>query len=154
MKILVLSDSHGARDAMCRAVSLELPELILHLGDNIRDCKVFQTNYPDIPYRSVRGNCDPGFNGLDRDEFVLEGKRFFMTHGHLYGVKMGKGSIISAAKEREADVLLFGHTHVQYYSIDDGFTVINPGSIGDSKMSYAVVMLDGNDVLCELKQIL
>jgi len=139
---------------MRKAVALESPELILHLGDNDRDCKVFQTEYPEIPYRSVRGNCDPMSAGLDIDEFVLDGKRFFMAHGHLYGVKMGKGRIIMAAKERSADVLLFGHTHVQYYSTDEGFVMLNPGSIGDSKMSYATIELSGDEVLCELKQAL
>jgi len=151
MKILVLSDSHGNHSPIRKAVDLESPELILHLGDNDKDCVVFQTEYPEIPYRSVRGNCDMRSGGLDIDEFVLEGKRFLITHGHLHGVKMGKGRIIIAAKERGVDVLLFGHTHVQYYSTDEGFVVLNPGSIGDSKMSYATIELSGDEVRCELK---
>jgi len=151
MKILVLSDSHGAHDAIGKAVALELPELVLHLGDNDSDCTVLQTEFPEITYRAVRGNCDPTSGGLDRDEFMIAGKRFFMTHGHLYSVKTGKGRVISAAKERGADVLLFGHTHVQYYSTDEGFVVLNPGSIGDRKMSYATIELGDDDIVCELK---
>jgi len=153
MKILVLSDSHGDTHALRMVVTSENPDLILHLGDNDRDCNIIQTEFPDIPYRSVRGNCDPSSKGLDIDEFVLESKRFFMTHGHLYGVKMGKGRIIGEAKARGVDVLLFGHTHVQYYSTDEGFVVLNPGSVGDHKRSYAVIELSGDELSCELRQM-
>ena len=151
MKILVLADSHGNNPALRMVVSSENPDHILHLGDNDRDCDVFQTEFPDIPYRSVRGNCDPLSRGLDIDEFVIEDKRFFMTHGHLYDVKMGKAKIIKAAKERGVDILLFGHTHVQYHSTDEGLTVLNPGSVGDNKRSYAVIELSRGEVTCELK---
>ncbi|MCL2248844.1 MAG: metallophosphoesterase [Oscillospiraceae bacterium] len=153
MKILVLSDSHGNDSALRRVVALENPDLILHLGDNDRDCRIIQIEFSDIPFRSVRGNCDPSSRGLDIDEFVLEDKRFFMTHGHLYGVKMGKGRIISAAKERGVDALLFGHTHVQYYSTDEGFVVLNPGSVGDNKGSYAIIELSSGELICELRQM-
>jgi len=142
LKILVMSDSHGNINNMFDAVDLESPDWVLHLGDNDRDCNDFELLYPDIVLRSVRGNCDRSSGELETDEFVLDGKRFLMTHGHLYGVKTGKSKIISAAKSRGVDVLLFGHTHIPYYALVDGMTVINPGSIGAGGKCYAVLELN------------
>jgi len=127
--------------------------LILHLGDNDRDCGAVEWEFPEIPLRSVRGNCDRSSSGLDVDEFVLGGKRFFMTHGHLYGVKTGFSSIINSASCRGADVLLFGHTHISYYSVYEGISIVNPGSIGMGGKTYAVLELRNGEVVCEIKRV-
>ena len=152
MKILVMSDSHGNKENMFNAVDLEVPDLILHLGDNDRDCDDIELLYPEIPLRSVRGNCDRSSAGPDRDEFTLEGKRFFMTHGHLYSVKSGKARIVDAAVNRNIDVLLFGHTHLPHHSIINSLTLINPGSIGLGGKSYAILDIIDGEVFCELKR--
>ena len=148
MKILVFSDSHGNYNSMLDAVALESPDMILHLGDHDKDCDDIELLYPEIPLRSVRGNCDRFSAGLDTDEFLLDGKRFFMTHGHLFGVKSGKTRIISKAKDRDADVLLFGHTHVPHFSVADGLAVINPGSIGSGGKYYAVLEIKNGEISC------
>jgi len=153
VKILVISDSHGNKDAILRSVAHESPHLILHLGDHDRDCGSVEWTYPEIPLRSVRGNCDRSSQGLDIDEFVLGGKRFFMTHGHLYGVKTGISSIINAASCRGADVLLFGHTHIAYHDVFEGIAIVNPGSSGMGGKTYAVLDLEGGVVACEIKKV-
>jgi len=153
MKILVMSDSHGNKNNMLNAVKLESPDWILHLGDNDRDCSNIEAVYPDIPLRTVRGNCDRFSAGLDIDEFELEGKRFYMTHGHLFGVKSGKAKIIQAATDKGADILLFGHTHVPHYSVSGDLTIINPGSISSGGKYYAVLEIKNGAVECELKII-
>ena len=149
MKILVMSDSHGSKDNILKAVALESPEMILHLGDYDRDCTDLQWEYPEIPLRSVRGNCDWSSAGLDTDEFTLSGKRFFITHGNLFGVKHGLASIIKTATARDADVLLFGHTHVPHYSVSGSLSVINPGSIGMGGKTYAVLELKNGVFTCQ-----
>jgi len=153
MKILVLSDSHKAKDNILKAVEIEKPDMVFHIGDHEKDCLVIETKYPEIGLRTVRGNCDGWALGLDIDEFELQDKRFFMTHGHLYGVKTGMDSIIHAAHSRNADVLLYGHTHIQYYEVIDGLTILNPGSVGDAKKSYAVLELEKGKMHCELKNL-
>ena len=153
MKILVMSDSHDSRQRVLNAVALESPEWILHLGDNISDTVDIKLMHPDIPLRFVRGNCDRFSAGLDIDEFVLEGKRFLMTHGHLFSVKLGKTKIIEEAVNRGVDILLFGHTHIPYYSVVDSLTILNPGSIGSSDKSYAVLEIKNGVVSCELKTL-
>ena len=153
MRILVMSDSHGNKDAILKAAVRESPELILHLGDHDRDCSVIEQKHPEIPLRAVRGNCDRSSYGLDTDEFTIDGKHFFMTHGNIFGVKTGLTSIINNACLRGADVLLFGHTHTPHYSINEGISVINPGSIGMGGKTYAVLELRNGVVTCEFMRI-
>jgi len=150
MRILVMSDSHGNTGAMLKAVVRESPDMILHLGDHDKDCAVIEEDHPEIPLRSVRGNCDRSSTGLDRDQFTLCGKLFFMTHGNLYRVKTGFSSVIEAAARRGADVLLFGHTHIPHYSVQDKTTIVNPGSIGTGGKTYAVLDLRDGTVKCEI----
>lgn len=153
MKILVISDSHGYKPAMLEAVRLESPNLIVHLGDHSKDCTSITLEHPNIPVRVVRGNCDRSSSGLDKDEFQAGGKRFFISHGNLYGVKTGLKEITRAAAERGADVLLFGHTHIPYYCELPEMTIINPGSIGVSEKSYAVLELKDGAIKCDIKTI-
>jgi len=138
---------------MLKATALESPQLILHLGDYDRDCGLVEWEFPEIPLRSVRGNCDRSSAGLDVDEFTLSGKRFFMTHGHLYNVKTGYSSIFNSAACRGVDVLLFGHTHIPYYSVYENISIINPGSIGMGGKTYAVLEFKDSEVKCEIKKV-
>ena len=138
---------------MLDAIAKESPEYILHLGDNERDCAAIEAMYPEIPLRSVKGNCDRGYPGLDIDEFVLCEKRFFMTHGHIHGVKMGRVSIKQAAQSKNADILLFGHTHIPHQSVVENMMIINPGSIGAGTKTYAVLEIKNGEINCELKSL-
>jgi len=153
MRILVMSDSHRNTEAMLKAVARESPGLILHLGDHDADCAAIEADYPDIPLRSVRGNCDRSSAGPDRDEFKLDGMLFFMTHGNLYSVKSGYSSVIEAARRRGAAVLLFGHTHIPYLFAGKSLTIVNPGSIGTCAKTYAVLDTRNGTVECEMKKI-
>jgi len=148
-----MSDSHGFKKYIHEAVESESPDMILHLGDNKKDCDDLGSLYSEIPIRCVKGNCDRFSPGLETDEFTLEGKRFLMTHGHLYGVKTGKESILNSAFSRGADVLLFGHTHIPYCSDYENLIAVNPGSLGSAEKSYAVLFIKNGDVSCELKKL-
>jgi len=136
---------------MIDIIALENPDQVLHLGDNDRDCFCIESTYPHIPLRLVRGNCDLFSSNPDIDRFTLCEKQFIMTHGHLHGVKSGLRKVIDAAQREQADVLLFGHTHIPHYSIEDGLTVVNPGSILYGNASYAVLEIKNGAVSCELK---
>ena len=153
MKILVMSDSHGRVNNMLRAIELEAPDVILHLGDNIGDCADIASLHPEILLRAVRGNCDRSSQGLDVDEFVLESKRFVMTHGHLFNVKLGRADIKRSAASRGADILLFGHTHTPHQSYADEMLILNPGSIGVGTENYATLEIRSGAVSYELKRL-
>ncbi len=152
MKILVCSDSHGHRKAMLDAVFDVKPDMILFLGDGLRDYAAVREAYPDIPLRAVRGNCDIGALELDLDEFVTEGKRIIMAHGHTFGVKYSLDAVTNEALSRRADIMLFGHTHIPYNRTQEGTLLLNPGSIGSGRKSYAVLTIEHGDVKADIIQ--
>ncbi|MCL2402266.1 MAG: metallophosphoesterase [Oscillospiraceae bacterium] len=157
MKILVLSDSHGDTSACLQAVRLTAPELIVHLGDYDSDCEAISKQF-EIPIKAVKGNCDLRSNRSDEAEFEVAGKRFFITYGHPYGVKTSLARVTLAARQKGADVLLFGHTHNSCYDIIDEMVLVNPGSIGGyrtqtGEKTYAVLEIKNGAVLCEIKSL-
>lgn len=91
LRLLVLSDSHGDAGSVYRAVAAQ-PEAaaVLYLGDGAADLAAAAAAFPRLAFYPVRGNGDfaPDAAGLPyaREE-CFGGKRFFLTHGHLYGVK-------------------------------------------------------------------
>lgn len=129
MKILVISDTHGAIHEIVKVIeNMEKPQLILHLGDYVEDGEKIEKE-TGIKVEMVRGNGD-FFNKRYEDDKVLEieGKRIFMTHGHRYGVRHGVLNLLYRAEELQADIVLYGHTHVPMITKDAGIFVMNPGS--------------------------
>lgn len=148
---MIFSDSHGKFERMRRAVLKERPDLIIHLGDGAFDLRRLQSEYPEIPTLGVKGNCDFGANEAASETITLEGVKIFLTHGHIYGVKQGYATVIEAAKNAAADILLFGHTHRAEYTMASGLHLLNPGSIADGR--YAVAQLKDGKALCKLDTI-
>ncbi len=128
--ILVVSDSHGDVENLCRAVELTQARTVLHLGDGWRDAEALARRYPDLTLERVPGNCDFGVGERAERVLLLGGKRVMMCHGHTLGVKTDLGMLLRAALEQNADAVLFGHTHRPFVDIRNGVTMLNPGSIG------------------------
>ena len=144
MKILVVSDSHGAVENLRRAVERERPELALHLGDGWHDAEALRRRYPELPLEQVPGNCDFRNAGTAVRVLELEGKRVMLCHGHTLGVKSGLGILLREAQERGADVALFGHTHKPFVELRGGVLLFNPGSIGDYRRPTYGTLLVGD----------
>lgn len=143
MKILVFSDSHGSKQTMIDAVYDEAPDCIVHLGDHIRDAERLSECYPEVPMFCVPGNCD--FTDNEPDFLVREigGVRFFITHGHKYGVKADLTRLSYAALENDATVALFGHTHRPLlHKVFDRLVLFNPGSCSAGEGSYGIIHTD------------
>lgn len=155
-KILVLSDSHGEVARMYSAFQEVHPDMVIHLGDCWEDARRLKQKLGDLPVECVPGNCDYIYEQEVRD-ILIEGKRVMICHGHTFRVKAGYLNLELAAKEREADVALFGHTHKVYYETSNGITYLNPGSIGAPPYgippSYGILMIDGEtgDVTYDVK---
>ena len=133
MRVLVISDTHGDEQALCRAVEAQpTARVVLHLGDGVREAEAAASAYPDREFHLIRGNNDwsAGRAYPLTQELLLSGKRVFLTHGHGYRVKMGLYDVVCAARERGADILLFGHTHQPLTDYEDGLYLMNPGSLG------------------------
>lgn len=140
MRILVVSDTH--RDAFSlRAAILKQPksEVVIHLGDGAEEAAEARDSFRDRMFLTVRGNCDWGSTLPLEETVTLAGKNIFYTHGYTYHVKYGMYEIISAARGRKADILLFGHTHEAVTEYRDGLFIMNPGSLHGSGGTYGIL---------------
>ncbi len=153
MKILVFSDSHRFVQPMVDAVLAEDPAQIIHLGDVEPDARELSRLFPAIPVASVPGNCDLGSTDDPVKQFTLGGKKFFITHGHRYGVKLGYAKLVNTGMAAGADVVLFGHTHQAFETWLDGVLIANPGAVGYGGGNYAVLTLENGTVAYEAKKI-
>lgn len=154
MRILVLSDSHGAVENMVRAVDLVQPRMILHLGDCWRDAEKLRRLFPEIPLEQVPGNCDCRPGEMAERLLFIEDKRVLMCHGHTYGVKQSLIAAGYAAEEQNADLFLFGHTHRPLCDWRGKTMFLNPGSVGDySHPTYGVVTIDNGKLNAAVQEL-
>ena len=168
MELLIFSDSHGRSDGMRQALACQTAriESVIYLGDGLRDTDIEELSAQ--PLYAVKGNCDVflhGYGSFAYDELTVEigGKTIMMTHGAAYGVKGGLESLILAAIQKNADIVLFGHTHRPYYrhfpagtrllgcKLERDLHVFNPGSIGVNEdgegKSFGTLLIQGKSVL-------
>ena len=142
MRILVVSDTHGDDWALRRAVA-EQPEakLVFHLGDGVEEALTVAEENPRRTFLIVRGNNDwrAGRSVPETGVYTAAEKRIFYTHGHRYDAKAGLYRLIGAAREQQADILLFGHTHAAMTDYDDGLYILNPGSLAYGHPGYGII---------------
>ena len=153
MQVLVFSDSHGEIDAMCAAIEEHKPDLVLHLGDYVRDAEELRRRFPRLDIRCVKGNCD-AWDFSDESEalqFRLDGVTIYMTHGHRQNVKMTLDSLANTVHFSGAKLGLFGHTHQAEYKKMGDVTLFNPGSVGRGRRSYGIITIHGEEFRCELR---
>jgi len=149
MRILVLSDSHGAVDNMSRIVDFARPDRILHLGDCARDAAALRRLYPTFPLDGVPGNCDYGDTDEPERLIEIDGHRILMMHGHTRRVKYSVQGAWYAAMEAGAEVLLFGHTHMPTVDFDGTLHVMNPGTCSrGSRVTYGIITIHGDSLEC------
>ena len=152
MRIAVFSDSHKKVGGMVRAVDLEHPDVIFHLGDHQTDADKLHECFPDIPMYSVYGNCDLITRGESRIIVELAGKKIFAAHGHTYSVKLGLNSIINTAMTSGSDIVLFGHTHRALNTEYEGLIIMNPGASGLTG-TYGMIIIKDGKVIHEIRDI-
>lgn len=152
MRILVISDTHGDIDKAEEIIKDNGKiDLIIHLGDYFRDAQKLSDIFPEIPIEYIYGNSDFMIGDVPAEKTLeYKGKKIFITHGHRYSVKWDYEKLYKKAEETQADLLLFGHTHVADMVKKDGFVLVNPGSISDprddSSESYALIEICDNKV--------
>ncbi len=128
MKILVLSDSHGREMNMYDAVYREKPDMIIHCGDG-EGCEDELKDFAECPVEIVKGNNDFGSNLPDFRVITVEGHTIFVAHGHRFHSMRLEYELAQTAKQKGAELALFGHIHVPVLREVDGVMVANPGSI-------------------------
>lgn len=138
MKIIVMSDSHGDKETV-EAVSALSADALFHCGDS-----ELSFNDPILhTMHRVRGNCDR--DAMFPTSVIVEvrGKTVLVVHGHEHNVKQSLLKLYYFAQECEADIVLFGHSHLYGAEQRDGVLFLNPGSTvqprGGKVATYAVV---------------
>ncbi|MDR0504161.1 MAG: YfcE family phosphodiesterase [Treponema sp.] len=138
-KILVLSDSHGKVSALKTVFSWARDRIppkdticgAAFCGDGIADLSPAADAagfFCDWQY--VSGNNDFDYSTPQAVIFEFCEHRFYMCHGHRHSLYGGYHALISSARNSDAGVALFGHSHVPFCETMDGITLVNPGSIG------------------------
>lgn len=145
MKYLLVSDIHGCRPALETVLKFydeQHCNMLCILGDilnygprnSIPDgldpkgiVEILNARASDVV--AIRGNCDGEVDQMllhfpilgDYLLLVDEGKKLFLTHGHVYNKdKMPQGHF---------DAIVYGHTHLWEMTPINGTVVCNTGSI-------------------------
>ena len=143
MKILVLSDSHSGLSFMRRCIQSVKPDVMIHLGDHFDDGEAMALENPHIRIHQVPGNCDKYRMMRYEPEircYPVCGVMMYMTHGHLHNVKMDRYKLLLEARKMNAQVVLYGHTHVaDCHQEEDGIWVMNPGACGSTGGSVGLI---------------
>ena len=151
MRVVVLSDTHGRVERIKKVIEQQpQAELFIFLGDGLRDFRQAMYGVPVEEWR-VCGNCDFGAN----EEYTLisyvKDVKFYCVHGHEWNVKYSLGELIDQARSKDANVLLYGHTHQAYYAYRDGLHIFNPGSLGSPKEpfypTYGTIDIQGKSIV-------
>jgi predicted phosphodiesterase len=77
---------------MLRAVRCVSPDVLIHLGDYVRDAAALGEEFQNLPLRSVSGNCDLATEIRTRLP-SWDPVPVLATHGHRYFVKQGTDAL-------------------------------------------------------------
>ncbi|MGH7552427.1 MAG: metallophosphoesterase family protein [Longimicrobiales bacterium] len=155
MRIGVISDTHGKLrpEVFTHFAGVDR---ILHAGD-IGDADILVELEAIAPVTAVFGNVDdieirsrlPEVATLEE-----EGRTFVVVHGHQVGSPTPR---LLRRAHPEADVVVFGHTHVPLIEEHDGCLFVNPGAAGPArfrlKPSVAVLELVVDGMRARLIQL-
>lgn len=152
MRLLVLSDSHQRAFLLQAVLKKETDaDVVFHLGDGAADLRTFMQN-EKRPFYLLQGNCDSRFAKLEEyfDGTVAK-THIFAAHGDAYNVKFGLEKMALQAQLRQADLVLYGHTHIPFHAYDNGVHFFNPGALTDGR--YGCVDITDSGIFCIHKEI-
>jgi putative phosphoesterase len=145
-KILLMSDSHYADDAMEKAVK-KYPNMdyYVHCGDSMVSPKKMEG------FITVAGNLDFPCPYPNEAQLKIGNYRIWIIHGHHFinGSYPDYKTLAREAKQRDCNVVFFGHTHTYYDNTIDGIRLLNPGSVWKTRdpneiCSLMLVEIDKN----------
>ena len=127
IKVIIVSDNHGHSQILQKIYDRHAQEVdyFIHCGDS-----QLAADHPAMRYYlSVSGNCDYGGSYPKERIVSLPGQiNVFVTHGHLYQVKMSMSSLHHQARAANAAIVCYGHSHQVDARMIAGTLFINPGS--------------------------
>ena len=139
MNIFITGDTHGdlsrvieMYDAITRDTPEGIPHVdkfdyLIHCGDYKKDG--FELgNELGLPVITVYGNCDdvwdPDFDIIDTDAGSI-----VATHGHVEDINNTHDHLYELAEDQGCNCICYGHSHIATYGEENGYLVINPGSL-------------------------
>lgn len=138
MKIGILSDTHGAQGVIDNVINHREAKGIEHwlfAGDIAIDAEYLEV-LSGAKVTAVAGNNDYFGSGLKDVEVIsLAEHKIFLTHGHMHNVQWGHRDLIAAARFANADIAVYGHTHVAVMEQGE-ITILNPGSAARPRDSH------------------
>lgn len=150
MKLMIASDLHGSAyytEKLVNVYKKSGAERLVLLGDILyhgprndlpkeyAPKKVIEMlNAISDEILCVRGNCDTEVDQMvldfpllaDYAVMFVDGRMFYLTHGHKYGVD-------NFHNVKKGDAIVQGHTHVPMLEDRDGILCVNPGSVSIPK---------------------
>ena len=137
MKVVVLSDTHAPRRwTSCPpavAAQLRTADLILHAGD-VCVAAVLTELADHAPVRAVLGNNDgpdvAAWGAPETLDLDVAGLRVAMIHDS--GPAPGRARRMRR-RFPNADVVVFGHSHIPWDETAEGVRIFNPGSPTDRR---------------------
>jgi len=134
VRAVVLSDTHAPRRWKSAppavAAHLRTADVILHAGD-VCTGEVIRELAGYAPVHVVKGNNDgPDVDAPQTLELTLDGLRVAMIHDS--GPARGR---LTRMRRRfpDADLVVFGHSHIPLDESGDGLRIFNPGSPTDRR---------------------
>ena len=128
--LTIVSDTHSTDGHRLRGRTLQAvreADLVVHAGDFMR-ASVLDAFEQEAPtFRGVYGNNDDGEirNRLPAARTVeYAGHRFAVTHT----VRGGNTALALFGRERDADAVIFGHSHRPTVDSSGSIPLVNPGS--------------------------
>lgn len=166
-KVLVISDSHGFTAQLIFSLLEQGSDCdcLIFCGDGIGDvCTALDRAQEDetlakcIPpvICAVAGNCDTEFYSVNSMSLTIQipliqtltiaGHTVLCTHGHRFSIYSGTDALEQAAKRSNADVALYGHTHIAHSLQQGPLLIANPGSCARPRSNqppcYAILKLE------------
>ncbi len=133
--LVVLSDTHsrdGTRLAGRAAEAVDEAEVVAHAGDFVTEGALDAFHDAAETLRAVHGNVDEAAV-TERlpavREFEYAGVRVALAHGHEHS----ETGLAMLGRERDADLVAFGHSHVPGVERAGDPVLLNPGSHADPR---------------------
>ena len=139
MNIFITGDTHGDLSRvleMYDAITNDTPngiphvdkfDYLIHCGDYKKDGFELGKKL-GLPVITVFGNCDdvwePDFDIIDTDAGSI-----VATHGHIEDINNTHEHLYELAEDQGCNCICYGHSHIAVYGEENGYLVINPGSL-------------------------
>ncbi|MBR3056552.1 MAG: YfcE family phosphodiesterase [Clostridiales bacterium] len=157
-KYLVCSDIHEREDILRYVVMHESPlDGVIVAGDlqmETHDIEnLVRANNRRCDIYMVCGNCDRyTFTAAQLPPIlafpISETHRVFLTHGHLFPGRGDHTLMGETARQKNCDIVIYGHTHRAVDTTENGIRFINGGAL--MRGGYAILTV-GDDESVDVK---